>query len=55
MMEKYFANYNQSLALKELGFDEPCLKLWEKTILFTSLIDPSEFKKVVSKVDYKIV
>ena len=23
-MEKYFANYNQSLALKELGFDEPC-------------------------------
>lgn len=25
MMEKYFANYNQSLALKELGFDEPCI------------------------------
>ena len=25
-MEKYFCNYNQSLALKELGFDEPCLK-----------------------------
>ena len=24
-MEKYFANYNQSLALKELGFNEPCL------------------------------
>ena len=23
-MEKYFATYNQSLALKELGFDEPC-------------------------------
>jgi len=23
-MEKHFANYNQSLALKELGFDEPC-------------------------------
>ena len=23
-MEKYFCNYNQSLALKELGFDEPC-------------------------------
>ena len=24
-MEKYFANYNQSLALKELGYDEPCI------------------------------
>jgi hypothetical protein len=23
-MKKYFANYNQSLALKELGFDMPC-------------------------------
>lgn len=23
-MEKYFATYNQALALKELGFDEPC-------------------------------
>ena len=24
-MEKHFATYNQSLALKELGFDEPCM------------------------------
>jgi hypothetical protein len=24
-MEKYFVNYNQSLALKELGFDIPCM------------------------------
>ena len=24
-MEKYFATYTQSLALKELGFDEPCM------------------------------
>lgn len=24
-MEKHFATYEQSLALKELGFDEPCL------------------------------
>ena len=24
-MEKHFATYNQSLALKELGFNEPCL------------------------------
>ena len=27
-MEKKFANYNQSLALKELGFDEPCFGLY---------------------------
>lgn len=27
-MEKYFANYNQSLALKELGFDEPCFGIY---------------------------
>ena len=25
-MEKYFVNYNQSLALKELGFDMSCFK-----------------------------
>lgn len=24
-MEKYFVTYNQSLALKMLGFDEPCM------------------------------
>lgn len=24
-MEKHFVNYNQSLALKELGYDEPCM------------------------------
>jgi len=24
-MEKHFVNFNQSLALKELGFDEPCI------------------------------
>jgi hypothetical protein len=27
-MEKEFAPYEQSLALKELGFDEPCLGRW---------------------------
>lgn len=25
-MEKYFITYNQALALKELGFDEPCFE-----------------------------
>lgn len=28
-MEKYFVNYNQSLALKELGFDEPCFGAYD--------------------------
>ena len=28
-MEKYFVTYNQSLALKELGFNEPCLAFWD--------------------------
>lgn len=28
-MEKYFVNYNQSLALKELGFDKPCFGAYD--------------------------
>jgi hypothetical protein len=48
-MNKEFVPYEQALELKELGFDEPCLKLWEKTILFTSLVNPEEFKKVISE------
>jgi hypothetical protein len=27
-MEKEFVNYEQALAIKQLGFDEPCLKYW---------------------------
>ena len=27
-MEKEFIPYEQALALKELGFDEPCIKYW---------------------------
>ena len=27
-MEKHFCNYNQALALKELGFDMTCLASW---------------------------
>lgn len=27
-MEKYFANYDQSIAMKELGFDEPCMGVY---------------------------
>jgi hypothetical protein len=28
-MKEYFASYEQSLAMKELGFDEPCLFFYE--------------------------
>ena len=48
-MEKEFVKYEQALALKELGFDEECLKIWEKTMLFTTLVNPEEFKRVVSE------
>ena len=27
-MEKYFTNHNQCVALKELGYNEPCLASW---------------------------
>jgi hypothetical protein len=36
-MEKEFATYEQALALKELGFDEPCLASYET--VFGSDID----------------
>ena len=29
-MEEHFVTYEQALALKELGFDEPCLGGWAK-------------------------
>jgi hypothetical protein len=47
-MEKEFVTYEQALALKELGFDEECLKLWKNITLFTLLVNPEEFKRVVS-------
>ena len=30
-MNKEFVTYNQALALKELGFDEPCFVFWTNT------------------------
>ena len=47
-MEKEFVTYEQALALKELGFDDECLKLWKNITLFTLLVNPEEFKRVVS-------
>lgn len=31
-MEKEFLSYSQALALKELGFDEPCFAIWCVTL-----------------------
>ncbi|MEY2869821.1 MAG: hypothetical protein RIR01_2323 [Bacteroidota bacterium] len=41
-MEDHFVNYNQALALKELGFDEPCIAFYSKQLLtfHTHGIDP---------------
>jgi hypothetical protein len=41
-MEKEFVTYKQSLALKELGFDAPCLTRWGNTSkkLYSSILKP---------------
>lgn len=44
-----FIPYNLALKLKELGFNEECLMLWEHTDFWTNLVRPEEFKKVVSE------
>jgi len=51
-MEKHFATYNQSLALKELGFDEPCFGWYEHNGNFyycyqEGLVPPSPSKKLI--------
>lgn len=37
-MEKEFVTYEQALALKELGFDEPCFTHYLKKILLNNLV-----------------
>ena len=48
-MKEQFVTYEIALKLKELGFDEECLMLWEHTDFWTNLVRPEEFKKVVSE------
>ena len=43
-MEKEFVKYEQSLALKELGFDEPCFGYYD-TVAVTYLTYPSAINK----------
>jgi hypothetical protein len=43
-MEKEFIPYEQALALKKLGFDEPCIKgFYEKGEIFTTVSTPVDF------------
>ena len=51
-MEKHFVTYNQALALKELGFDEPCFGWYEHNGNFyycyqEGLVPPSPSKKLI--------
>ena len=41
-MEKYFANYNQSLILKELGFNEECLYYFNSKGILSTKTDEYE-------------
>ena len=61
-MEKEFVPYEQALALKELGFDEPCFGYYESTygkekviIEPSKLITNSNYSKVFSEIRYRIV
>ncbi len=38
-MQEHFINYNQSLALKELGFDEPCFGAYRSHSHFIGHLD----------------
>ena len=41
-IEKEFVPYQEALALKELGFDEPCFATWSGETLDMSLQIPSD-------------
>jgi hypothetical protein len=41
MLEKEFVKYNEALALKELGFDEPCFYYYVDNKLIKNLLDIS--------------
>lgn len=61
-MEKEFVTYEQALALKALGFDEPCLGLYREdgsflyadVFSFREPYSPSEFKEGVDEGVYYI-
>ncbi len=45
-MEKEFISYKQALALKELGFDEPCIKFyWTDGMFLKDFVNPFNYNK----------
>lgn len=54
-MEKYFVTYNQSLALKELGYDEPCFGWFMKiNPLGKSFVPSIRFDKCLNQSECSI-
>lgn len=48
-MEKEFVPYEQALALKELGFDEPCLSFYTYEGKFSNELSFNEYKNTALK------
>ena len=55
-MEEYFVNYNQALALKELGFNEPCWCYFVNDVFFDSMFpkDYDYFEHMNKKMEYTL-
>jgi hypothetical protein len=55
-MKEYFVNYNQALALKELGFDEPCWCYFVNDVFFDSMFpkDYDYFEHMNKKMEYTL-
>ena len=47
-IEKEFINYEQALALKELGFDEPCFKKYIAGCLWSNPTTPEIYENIHS-------
>jgi hypothetical protein len=55
-MEKEFVTYDQALALKELGFDEPCWCYFVNDVFFDSMFpkDYDYFEHMNKKMEYTL-
>jgi hypothetical protein len=55
-MNEYFCNYEQALALKELGFDEPCWCYFVNDVFFDSMFpkDYDYFEHMNKKMEYTL-
>jgi len=55
-MKEHFVNYNQALALKELGFDEPCWCYFVNDVFFDSMFpkDYDYFEQMNKKMEYTL-